>query len=129
MKGYIYKITNENGDLNYYGSTKQTINRRLNEHLHRYKKYVEGNYNFVSSFDIVKDGRDKIKIEIIEEIDYEDKVELHQKERYYILNNECINRRIPLRNSREYYHTFKEEINNKRRQKYFENKMKKQQEN
>jgi hypothetical protein len=47
------------------------------------------------------------------------KDELHTRERYYIQNNECVNKSIPLRTGKEYYVEHKEEILT-RHQKYRE---------
>lgn len=106
--GFIYKITN--GELNYYGSTNRPLNIRLIEHISKYKRYLKGQYNYVSSFDIIKNANDNLTIELMEEFNYDDKNELLNKEKEYILNNECCNKVIPKQTQKEYYMRNREKI-------------------
>ena len=112
--GFIYKITN--GDMDYYGSTNRALNIRLIEHISKYKRYLKGQYNFVSSFNIIKNANDNLKIELMEEVKYDDKKYLLQKEKEYILNNECCNKIIPTQTKAEYYMKNREKILMKRKQ-------------
>jgi len=113
MIGYIYKIyDNTNGNV-YYGSTKETVSRRMTNHRAKYKKYIEGKGNFTKSYDILKNN--DYSYSVVEKVEFNEKYELHQKERYYIENNECINKNIPNRTQieydKEYYEKNKDKIN------------------
>ena len=58
----IYKIIdNTNGSV-YIGSTTQSINKRLSEHISNYKRYLNGKYHYNSSFEIIKNGNCKIEL-------------------------------------------------------------------
>jgi len=114
--GFIYKITD--GTLDYYGSTDRAINTRLTEHKQKYKLYLNGKYNYVSSFEIIKNGHVDIKIELIEEFNYNDKNELLNKEKEYILNNKCCNQRVPNQTPKEYYMRNRERILRTKKEKY-----------
>ena len=133
--GYIYSLTCNNPNLIYYGSTTKPLKYRLSEHNCDFK-----NNKLVSSKILFEWGN--VKINMIEEIDFEDKKELLDREAYYIINLECVNKKIPNRTDKEYYDNNKEKINekqkkyrennkekiNKRQKKYYqENKQKKQQ--
>tara|TARA_R110002153_G_C13129987_1_gene479811 strand:+ start:176 stop:760 length:585 start_codon:yes stop_codon:yes gene_type:complete len=99
MKGHIYKlIDNTNGNV-YYGSTTQEINKRENNHKSSYKRYLDGKYNYITSFGIIKNN--DYKFELIEENEFETKYDLHQRERYYIENFDCVNKVIPYRTDEE----------------------------
>jgi hypothetical protein len=99
--GKIYKlIDNTNGNI-YIGSTILTLNKRLSVHKCKYKSYLNNKYTYVTSFEIIKNN--DYRIEIIKYVIYKDKIELRQRERYYIENNDCINKNIPSRTLKEYY--------------------------
>jgi ribosomal protein L44E len=78
MKGFIYKIYNDGGV--YYGSTQDNIRVRLSNH--------ETGNQYCSSV-LLQFG--KINYEIVETLEYEDKVELRKREQYFIDNFPCIN--------------------------------------
>jgi hypothetical protein len=114
--GKIYKIIdNTNGNV-YIGSTTQQLNKRLSEHKSYYNRYLNGKGNNCTSFDIIKNN--DYRIELIKFVIYKDRIELHQRERYYIENNNCINKNIPLRTDKEYYIDNKES----KKQYYIDNK-------
>tara|TARA_R110002012_G_scaffold263018_1_gene445521 strand:+ start:78 stop:464 length:387 start_codon:yes stop_codon:yes gene_type:complete len=50
------------------------------------------------------------KIILVENINCNSKEELLKKERWYIENNECVNKRIPGRTNKQYYQENKEKI-------------------
>jgi hypothetical protein len=80
----IYRIVdNTNGNI-YIGKTIQTLNKRLSEHK---------SHKLCSSREILKNG--DYKIELIEE------TEDPTRERYWILNTDCINQNIPGRTKKE----------------------------
>ena len=98
--GKIYKIVNNVNDLVYYGSTTQPLYKRLNNHKRRrscnvFKMNVEDN---------------QLKIILVENYSCNNKEELESRERYFIENNNCINKNIPLRTDKEYREDNKEKI-------------------
>jgi len=99
--GTIYKITcNETNEV-YIGSTKNGIERRLKEHKNSYNGYMKGNKKYLSSFEIVKFH--SAKIETIS-IHYDvSKMQLHKFERIAIESFEnVVNLVIPTRTMKEY---------------------------
>jgi hypothetical protein len=132
LQGKIYRIQcNITGD-NYYGSTKQkNLSRRLSQHR------VYSN-KMSTSYDIIKRG--DYQIILVETYPCKTKYELESRERYYIENNDCVNKIIPIRTAKEryeytkeyyeknkdeilerhkgYYEKNKDEISEKRKEKY-----------
>ena len=95
--GLIYKLWCKNTLKTYYGSTTGDIANRLTEHIHKYKRGVKH-----SSADIIAGGN--YCIEELELIDFEDKNELRERERFYIMNDKnCINKNIPNRTSKDWH--------------------------
>ena len=97
QNGKIYKITCEETKLVYYGSSVQSLSKRLsqhkeNKHLKKYKTNLMTNP----------------KIHLIENFPCNTKTELETRERFFIQNNECINKIIPTRTPKEYYQDNKE---------------------
>ena len=121
MKGFVYRIyDNTNGNV-YYGSTIQTVSRRMTGHRKEYKRWLKGKVKkYTKSFDIIKNG--DYDYNIVEEVEIENKYELHNRERYYIENNECVNKYIPNRNKKQYYQDNKDLIKDKKKQNYKDNK-------
>jgi|688.fasta_scaffold344199_2 hypothetical protein len=93
--GKIYKISGYG--LNYYGSTTESIKRRLARHKGHYKDFKDGKRtDKITVFDIFDKG-DDYTIELIEHFICPDKKTLLDKENYYITNNECVNKCVPNR--------------------------------
>jgi hypothetical protein len=114
--GKIYKIIdNTNGNI-YIGSTTQQLNKRLNHHKSNYNRYLNGKYEHTTSFEIIKNN--DYRIELIKFVIYKDRIELHQRERYYIENNICVNKCIPSRTDKEYYNDNNEYYKNYNKIKY-----------
>ena len=114
MIGYIYKIyDNTNGNI-YYGSTKESVSKRMTKHRDSYKKYMEGKGNNVKSFEILKNN--DYSYSVVEKVEFNEKFELLQKERYYIENNECINKNIPNRTQKEWTELNKDKLKEYREQ-------------
>ena len=100
-KGKIYKIVcNKTGKI-YIGSTVSKLSKRLSQHKEKYKKYLNNTYHFLTSFEILEN--ENFQIVLIENIPCNNKEELFRRERYYIENNKCVNKYIPLQTDREYY--------------------------
>jgi hypothetical protein len=112
----LYKLVGSG--LTYYGSTCNELRKRLNQHK---------NKNNECKSKLLFDSGDKVEIILVEKYPCNDKMELQQRERYYIENFECVNQVIPLRNKKEYYETNKDKINEKRKEYYEVNKDKKKQ--
>ena len=54
MIGRIYKITISQTNAVYIGSTTESIRERLSKHKSNYKRFQDGKYCNVSSFEIFK---------------------------------------------------------------------------
>jgi hypothetical protein len=94
QNGKIYKITCDDNDLVYYGSTYSKLTKRLCEHKSSYKNFLKGgSCNWLASFDIVKYVT--CKIELVEDFPCNSKYELYERERFFIENNECNNKKTP----------------------------------
>jgi len=104
----IYKITDNTNDKIYIGSTCQTLKERLSGHKSEYKRFLKGLSRNVRSFGILKNNN--YKIELLENCNIKTKDELTARERFYIENNECVNRCIPGRTRKEYKENNKDKI-------------------
>ncbi len=100
--GKIYKITCDENDLVYYGSTCSPLRKRLCGHKSCYKNYTKGGTaGKCKSFDIVK--YESCKIELVEDYPCDDKLQLKTRERYFIENNECHNKCTPTKTEKEWW--------------------------
>jgi hypothetical protein len=114
IHGRIYKIfCNETGEC-YYGSTEQTLSRRLSVHKKDYKSWKKAERGYVSSYKIIERGN--FTISLMEEGDFENKDFMKARERHYIENNECVNKNVPNRTKKEYYEANKENIAEQQKQ-------------
>jgi len=97
-KAKIYKLyTDDAPDLFYYGSTIQSLAKRVWGH----KAHWENGKKASSS--ILFNVSDNVKIVLVEYFPCNDKFELLKRERFYIENNNCVNKQIPGRTLKEYY--------------------------
>ncbi len=121
VTGMIYKIAcNETNEV-YYGSTIQKhLYERISQHKSKFKYWKEGKYHYVTSFQIIERGN--YSYSLIEKVECENKKQLEQRERYYIENNDCINRCIVGRTDKEYREDNKLEIKENSKKYYEENK-------
>ena len=110
----IYKIVdNTNGNI-YIGKTTKTLKHRLSQHKYDFKN--EGRR--CTSREIIKNG--DYRIELIEE------TEDDSRERFWILNTDCINVCIPGQTMKEWrednkeYRKYKKEYREKNKEKYKE---------
>ena len=91
MRGIIYKITSSQTDKEYIGQTTVSIGQRMSDHKYYYKQYKNPNTTmkrknvYYSSFEVVK--YNDAKIEIVEEIDFDDKDVLNKLEAFHIQKN------------------------------------------
>jgi len=129
QRGKIYRIVCNTTGLQYYGSTiENKLCTRLAHHKAEYKRNVNKKTNhYVSSFKILENNN--YEMILVENFVCNSKDELHQRERFYIENNECVNRCIPLRTKEEipelvkiYYENHKENILDYHKKYYVDNK-------
>ena len=106
----IYKIVCNITGLCYIGSTcKKYLAQRLYQHVNSYKRYKNGKSNNVTSFEVLEN--DDYDIFLLENVkNCTTKEQLHARERYYIENNECVNRYIAGRTKKEYREANKEKF-------------------
>ena len=115
-KGKIYKIEcNTTGEV-YYGSTiehymcdrmtKHRYDAKKRETITAHKILNRGNYNY----------------KVVEYFPCNNKTELQTRERWWIENNVCINRNIPLQTRAEYYEKNRDERMKGMREYYENNK-------
>lgn len=115
--GKIYKITcNITGEC-YFGSTIKKPYNRLGIH--------KSGHNTTSSKQIIE--RDDYNYEVLERfyVDGAKDVKLLEREQYYITNNECVNKTIPLSTQHDWYIRNKERVKDKANQYYYDNREKK----
>jgi len=93
MLGFVYKIASPSTELVYFGSTTRPLDLRFNEHKYDVKRYNPSSKLITQYSDCY--------IELIEEINFQDKKELLEVERHYIENYPCVNISIPLLTSHE----------------------------
>ena len=86
-KAKIYCIRSSQTEEVYYGSTCQPLNIRFSHH----KSNLNQN---ITSKQILQ--YEDAHIELIEEFPCNNKAELNIRERYYIENNICVNKRLPI---------------------------------
>jgi hypothetical protein len=106
--GKIYAIKTENSDDIYIGSTIKTLNTRLKEHALRYSKYLNGEYHFITSFDILK--QEDFYIQLLEEHKDITRKELEKHEGEHIKKLKCVNKIVVGRTMQEYYLDNKDKI-------------------
>jgi len=103
----IYELICSVTGNKYIGSTTQKLCQRLAQH-----KAMSNN---CLSRNLINP-----KIYLLTYVPCDNKEELHAIERLYIENNECINKKIPLRTPKEYYKDNQEQINEQNK-KYYQN--------
>jgi hypothetical protein len=112
-KGKIYRLTCNITGKDYYGSTIQNLSNRRAKHTCQYKRWMEGKSNYTTSFEIIRNGN--YNIIWVEDYPCQNKEQLEARERYYIENNECVNKVIPNRSRKEYREINKDKINEKKK--------------
>lgn len=120
MNGSIYCLRSHKTPNIYIGSTTQPLSHRIRDHRKLYKKYINNNFHYLTSFEIMK--YDDVYIELIENVIYNTKQELEKKEGEYIRKMSCVNKYIAGRSKQDYYEEHKEEIKEKRQNYYNDNK-------
>jgi hypothetical protein len=100
--GKIYKIIDNTTNNIYIGSTcEPTLARRLAGHVDDYKVYLKGNNNrsYITSFKVLQNN--DYNIILLEHYPCSCKDELHARERFYIIQTDCVNKCIPCRKQKE----------------------------
>ena len=120
QNGKIYKLVCNITNKIYYGSTTLKLYKRKVDHVSKYKRFLEKKTHYVTSFEIIQGG--DFDIVLIENIKCEDKSQLHEREKFYIKNNECVNKNIPGRTVNEYYQDNKVLIHEQKKEYYEDNK-------
>ena len=109
----IYKIVCNSTGLVYYGSTCEiTLARRLAGHTKDYKLGIK-----ITSSKIIENGN--YGIFLVETYPCNSRDELNMRERFYIENNECVNKVIPIRTEEE-KKLLEKEYNAKHHPEYYE---------
>ena len=89
--GKVYKLICDNPDLVYYGSTTQ---KYLTSRLACHRRELN-----CSSKELFEYGN--VKIILVEKVECESRDELLMRERFFIENNNCVNKEIPIRTKDE----------------------------
>jgi hypothetical protein len=97
-KGKIYRLTCDNPNLVYYGSTTLKLTHRFYQH-----KAQKVNCCSKKLFEV-----GGVEIELVLECPCETQKELREIEQTYIDNDECINKRNANLNKKEYYRKYQE---------------------
>ena len=138
----IYKIESHLGDKIYIGSTsKQYLSQRLQQHKNSYKRWKNGKYNKITSFELFDEyGPENCSIVLIEEYPCNCKDAKNAREGHFIRELECVNKVIPARTRKQrdidkkeiiteqhkkYYEANKEKILKQMKEKYHQKKEKK----
>ena len=117
-RGKIYKIVDNAYTMCYYGSTTQSLSKRMATHRSIYILFNDGKLNQKTTACDICDtqGVEYCKIEVVELFPCNSKEELRKKEGEYIKNNECINKKIAGRSQPEYVNDNRDMINARRRE-------------
>ena len=107
-KGKIYKIVSDNIEGTYYGSTADTLWSRFGKHNSKFRAWKKGSKEYYTSYKLIEAGN--AKIFLVENYPCNSKIELKARERFYIENNDCVNKCIPNRTLKEYYQDNKEKF-------------------
>ena len=106
---FIYKIVG-NGHIYYGSSTKSSCAARMIQHRYDAKQYMENpdGRNYPTSVVCFLNG--DARIELVERFPCECRDELLKRERFYIDNNECVNKNVPTHTVKEWHEEHKEEL-------------------
>ena len=109
LEGKIYKLWSPSKNITYIGSTTQSLSRRLSKHLSNYKCYNNNDNTkkyCLTSYLVLE--CDDYKIELLEAYPCNNRQQLEKKEGEYIKNNECCNKCVVGRTTKEYNEEHKE---------------------
>jgi len=101
QKGKVYAIICRKTNRRYIGSTcEPTLARRLSQHVGDFKKWEKGEKNYITSFDIIRDG--DYYIVLLESYSCNSKDELRMCEQKHIDLCECLNKRKAFQSEEEW---------------------------
>ena len=89
MKGIVYEIFCNKSGMRYIGSTVQTLEKRIAEHIYLNKSYKSGKAKVCYSFQILDNGG--YTVNVLEIVEHEDVSELREREQHYIENLDNVN--------------------------------------
>jgi len=119
QNGKIYRI--DGGELTYIGSTtNKYLSTRLAKHKSDFKKYLDGEQHYYTSFQVLK--TDDCKIELIEKFPCDSKDELSAREGHFIRQMDCVNKQNAGRKPKKWYDEKKEQKIKQKKQYYNDNK-------
>jgi len=109
-KAKLYTIRSHHTDKIYIGSTCERLSKRLFQHRRDYKLFKEGNYHYISSFEIIQYADNYI--ELLRAVPCVSRQELHKLEGEEIrAADNRVNMHIAGRTKKEYYKEHKEHLN------------------
>ena len=114
--GIVYSITCRTTDEVYYGSTVQTIERRMNKH----RSDARSDQQCTSKPIILRDNYDSRVLETHQNITKTELEKVHESK--YIKNNPCVNKKVPGRTREEYRKANREELLAKKKENYEANR-------
>ena len=120
QNGKIYSLRSHQTDDIYIGSTTLSLSLRKAGHRNHYKRHLDGEYHFVTSFNITK--FDDCYIELIENYPCNTRNELDKREGELIRGMDCVNKYIAGRTKKSYYVDNKEAISESQKAYYVDNK-------
>jgi hypothetical protein len=114
QQGKIYKLVSFQTDKIYIGSTSQRLLcHRFASHKSKFTMWLNGKCHYYSSFELIQ--YNDCEIVLIEEYPSKSHYELEARERYWIEREDCVNRYIPTRTSKEWIEQHKEYMAEKKR--------------
>ena len=123
INGKVYKITDNAYTKCYIGSTCESLSQRMARHRKEYRNYLKGCKYFITSFNIFNEfGIDNCKIELLETCPCDTVEELRKREGHYKQSLDCVNKQTPGRTQAEYREQNREQINQQKRDHYWNNK-------
>ena len=122
--GKIYKVWDNAFTKCYIGSTTETLSQRMARHRVSYNIWKRGSdKGYYKVFDLFDEfGVENCKIEWVEDYSCNSKKELEAREGKFQREEQCINKRVAGRSSKEYYDDNREQILERKREYYQENK-------
>ena len=128
--GKIYILVDTAYTKQYIGSTCEKLSRRRSRHISSYKYYQahpDQEHRFTTSFCMFDEfGIDNVKVELFENYPCNNKEELLKREGFYIRKNDCVNKCIAGRTTKERQQMWqeqnKETMKEKKHEYYLNNK-------
>ena len=115
-KSKIYKIVSASSDKIYIGSTTQSLQARLQDHIRHYKQYLVGKQHYVTSYAIISLGDYSIKLISNHMLENKEQLFLLEGKQIMLYRDVCVNSDIPGRTRQEYYEEHKEQTQQKHHQ-------------